>query len=380
MSASARLGAAGFALIAVTYGLARFAFGLFLPAIRDDLSMSATVGGVIAGGSFLGYCLAIVLSAWLTERWGPRPVATAAGAVATVGLALIAAAPNAAVLAAAVLLAGSSTGLASPPLAAAVATALPSGLRDSVNTIINAGTSAGLALSGPAALFLGGSWRGCYALFALAAALVTFSIWMSVPARAGGQSFARPHVPAWSADLGRLVAACLLTGAASTAVWTFGGDLASRNLGWSSQQVGSLWVAIGIAGIAGASAGALARQIGLAAATCMALAVLALGTVLVGWPTTTASLVLAGGLLAGVAYVMLTGLFLVWGTRAVPDRPATGVTVAFLAIAVGQTAGAPLFGALLDAAGAAPAVGVFAGLAVAAVPVARHAPAGARTA
>ncbi len=74
MSPSVYLGAAGFGLIAVCYGFARFAFGLFLPQIDTDLALTPTLSGFISGGSFLGYCLAIILSAYLTERIGARAV------------------------------------------------------------------------------------------------------------------------------------------------------------------------------------------------------------------------------------------------------------------------------------------------------------------
>src|SRR5690606_38355298 len=123
MSPSLYLGATGFTLIAVCYGFARLAFGLFLPQIDAEFSLSSSLSGLISGGAFLGYCIAIVLSAYLTERIGARSVVIGAALVAAVGMAGIAMAPSAAWLAGAVMLAGSSTGLASPPMAAAVARA-----------------------------------------------------------------------------------------------------------------------------------------------------------------------------------------------------------------------------------------------------------------
>ncbi|MCB1884578.1 MAG: MFS transporter, partial [Geminicoccaceae bacterium] len=90
MSPGARLTGTGFALIAVAYGLARFAYGLFLPRLREDLGIGPALSGAIGGGSFLGYCAAIVASALLTGRFGPRPVAVAAGAVAALAVALAA--------------------------------------------------------------------------------------------------------------------------------------------------------------------------------------------------------------------------------------------------------------------------------------------------
>ena len=181
MNPSLYLGATGFGLIAVCYGFARFAFGLFLPQIDADLSLSSTISGLISGGAFLGYCVAIVLSAYLTERIGARAVAVAAALVAAVGMVGIAVAPSPLLLATAVMLAGSSTGLASPPMAAAVAVIVRPDRQSLTNTIINAGTSAGVVLSGPIALMLGGQWRLAFTGFAVAAFIMAIAAAFIVP-------------------------------------------------------------------------------------------------------------------------------------------------------------------------------------------------------
>jgi hypothetical protein len=86
--------APGLAMIAVTYGLARVAYGLFLPEIRESLDLSETALGYIGAGSYAGYCLAIVAALVFTSRTGPRFMAVAAGAVAVVGMAVVAALPR----------------------------------------------------------------------------------------------------------------------------------------------------------------------------------------------------------------------------------------------------------------------------------------------
>ena len=63
--------------------------------------------------------------------------------------------------------------------------------------------------------------------------------------------------------------------------------------------------------------------------------------------------------------VMLTGVYLVWGTTTLAERPATGLMVGFLTIAIGQTLGAPIFGFLLGHVGLAPTVWAFIGVALA---------------
>src|SRR3712207_9486194 len=74
-------------MIAVTYGLARFAYGLFLPEMGESLDLSGTALGLIGAGSYAGYCLAIVVALVFTSRTGPRFMAVAprAGAGGGVG-------------------------------------------------------------------------------------------------------------------------------------------------------------------------------------------------------------------------------------------------------------------------------------------------------
>lgn len=364
MTPSVRIAVTGFALVAVCYGFARFAFGLFLPAIDGDLSISPTLAGAISGGLFLSYCATILLSAWLTERIGPRPVAVGAALVAAAGMAGIALAHSAPGLAAAVMLAGSSTGLASPPLAAAVGAAVRPAAQGSANTVVNAGTSAGVLLSGPAALLLGGQWRLAFAAFAVAA-LCLVPAAARLPGSTGAAS-ARGGLPPMTAALGHLVAAAFLMGASSTAVWSFGGQLAALRLQWDSGGVGLLWMLIGAAGVAGAAAGALVARFGIDRVHRFFLVATAIAILAIGGPAATPLLAAGGGALFGAAYIMLTGVYLVWGVRTLPDRPATGLTVGFLTIAIGQSVGAPIFGMLMDAFDADVAVALFAGMALAA--------------
>lgn len=84
----------------------------------------------------------------------------------------------------------------------------------------------------------------------------------------------------------------------------------------------------------------------------------------VGSRIATPALALIGGALFGAAYVTLTGVYLIWGVRALSDRPPTGLMIGFLTMAVGQTAGAPVFGILMAGPGAGLAVTCFAALAL----------------
>lgn len=391
MSRAAVIGATGFGLIAVCYGLARYAFGLFLPPIAAELALTPAASGFISGAAFLSYCVAIGVAAWLTERIGPRSVALGAGVAAALGMAGMAAAPSAAWLCAAVILAGSSTGLVSPPLAAAVAAGVAQPRQDTVNTVINAGTSAGVALSGPVALLMGAQWRLAFACFAGAALAMALAAWRCLPQESTGGTGASGTGPAsgqrrqrgqrgrpvLSPDLRRLILATFLTGVASAVVWTFGAELAAANLDWPGERAGLLWIAVGIAGIAGAAAGWLVARDGinpvlrgLQGASLLAIAG-------VGCDSGLPALVMASGALFGAAYMLLSGVYLLWGVSALPERPATGVMVAFLTLSVGQALGAASFGALLGDVATDAAVLGFAALSLLAAAVGRPAPAAA---
>ncbi|WP_217648528.1 hypothetical protein [Halomonas sp. QHL1] len=137
--------------------------------------------------------------------------------------------------------------------------------------------------------------------------------------------------------------------------------------GLEHDRCGLLWIAIGAAGIAGAGAGAgagtLVASFGIDRTHWLFLAALAAGIMLVGTSITTPLLALCGGMLFGAAYIMLTGVYLIWGVSALSDRPATGLMIGFLTIAIVQTSGAPIFGLLMEQLNIDYAVTIFACLA-----------------
>ncbi len=345
----ARLAAVGMSLIAVCYGFARFAYGLFEPTFRAEFHLDAATAGAVASGSYVAYCVAIVVATAATSRWGARPVAVAAGACAAVGTAVIATAPGAAVLAGGVVLAGASTGLASPPLAQAVARHAPPARQPRLQTVVNAGTGLGVLVSGPVALLLVDHWRWAWAAFCAAAVVITLWTGATIPGRAGGPPSRSPavgvRVPPGSVSL---LAAAAVMGLGSAATWTFGRDLVSSTGAGETTGV-VLWIALGAAGLLGAFAGDLTTRLGLARCWSIAMVLLAGATALLALAADVPVVAVLAGAVFGAVYIALTGLLLLWGARTYPDRPVFGVGAAFLLIAVGQALGAPLLGAAADA-------------------------------
>lgn len=362
---AAVLAAAGVAMIAVCYGLARFAYGLFVPVFGTEFGLGAAATGAIASSSYAGYCVAILVATLATARWGPRVVGTGAGLAAVIGTGLIAGAPNAAVLAAGVVIAGSSTGLASPPLADAVSRWVRVERADRVQTVVNAGTGLGVMVSGPIALLLSSSWRLAWAVYCGVAVLVT--LWNAVtipgaghrersttPARGsrppehGGAALVRPSRRWWKAEVARMLLGAATMGVGSSAVWVFGRDLVVAAGSVSEFASTLMWIVLGAAGMVGAFTGDLLGHTGLGRAWAAAMLLLAAATTTMALAPGWLPGIFVGAALFGATYIALTGVLLVWATRLYPDGPAFGVGAAFLLIALGQAVAAPVVGLLSD--------------------------------
>lgn len=347
---------AGTLLIGVCYGLARFAYGLFLPQLRLDVGLSSAVAGFIGSGSYAGYCIAITMSAFAAERFGARYVAVGAALIASAGMALVAISTTPVMLAAAILFAGLSTGLASPPMVQAVAHVIPSSSQARANTIINAGTGIGVALSGPVAFLALGQWRTAYAVFAAIA--LGNAIWLAIkvpntrsPCNAHGQEVNRNHSNMLRKRALYLIFAAVGMGAASAAFWTFSSEVIVL-LGHRSQGLANLaWIIIGVAGLIGGAAGDLIRRFGINMVHRGSLSAMAIALLLyIALPSNYLAIFTAAAIF-GAAYIMLTGVYLVWGVEVYSDRPAIGLALPFLMIAVGQIIGSPLAGYLIGQSG-----------------------------
>lgn len=79
-------------------------------------------------------------------------------------------------------------------------------MQNATNTLINAGTGAGVALSGPVALVLGDQWRYAFAGFALAA----FGVALTLPRRSPDATATAQAMPSLDGTLQRLILAAFL--------------------------------------------------------------------------------------------------------------------------------------------------------------------------
>ncbi|MGP3954313.1 MFS transporter, partial [Streptomyces sp. 7N604] len=131
-----RVGLAGMTAIGVTFGFARYGYGLFLPEFRREFGLSVSLVGLIGSASYIGYVVALTLVGVLVSRFGPRPLVIAGGLSATVGMGLVAFARGPVPLTAGLILAGSSAGWAWAPYSDAVDRLVPQDRRERVMGVI----------------------------------------------------------------------------------------------------------------------------------------------------------------------------------------------------------------------------------------------------
>ncbi|MBB4909925.1 putative MFS family arabinose efflux permease [Actinophytocola algeriensis] len=171
------LSAAGLAAIGVSFGFARYGFGLFLPELRATFDLDVATVGLIGSGTYAGYLAALTLVGLLSARLGPRPLIIAAGACATAGLALVSVADSTPVLVVGLLLAGTSSGWAWAPYSDVVRAMVDPDRRERVLAIVPNGTAFGTMIAGVLALAV--PWRPAWVLFAAGALAVTlYNAWL----------------------------------------------------------------------------------------------------------------------------------------------------------------------------------------------------------
>ncbi|QPG25619.1 MFS transporter [Pantoea sp. SM3640] len=362
MRSPAALALTGFSLIAVTYGMARFSWGLMLPSISADILFSPQQAGLLSACSFVAYCLTILTAAALADRYGARLTALLAALSAASGLLLLACASSPLLLATGLFVAGLSSGLASPALAAAVSNRIAAVDQPRINTLINAGTSAGIILTVVILSVLPGGWRAAcmlFALLSLACMLPVIRV-LSVHAVGSATKARHWHQRLYRRAMRRLMGIALVSGLISAAWWSFGSALLRQHVGVDAETARLLWLVAGGAGIVGAATGPVAARIGLNAVYRLSLCGMALPLLVLAFSHGESTGLLVAVACCGAGYVTLSGVLLVWGAQATAEEPATGVGILFFMLAVGQVAGSLLFGQLYAALGAGTALTLFA--------------------
>ena len=348
---SRALVASGTGLIAVTYGVVRYGFGLQLPRLAAEFSLSSGQAGAIAAGSFAAYCVAALAAQRLIAGRGARTVLWLAAGLALVGALLVAVSWSTPSLALGVLVAGSAAGAASPALVVAVAASVREPVAARTQAVVNAGTGVGVALTGTAVLAAPDWWRPVWVAAAVAAVLTAAVVdrrahWPA-PAQAHGDGPGER-----GASLRLPIVAAIVAGLGSAAVWTFGRDLVTTTGGLPERTTAALWCLLGTAAVLGALSGDAVRVLGLRRAWALTATLTATGTALLALaPGHVLAAALAGATFGG-AYTALSGVLIAWAAAVRPRAAGQATATLFVALTAGQAAGAAATGLLVDRAGA----------------------------
>jgi DHA1 family inner membrane transport protein len=342
----------GAVLIAISYGLARFAFGLFVPPIRAELDLTPDVIGIIGALPLISFLLATLVAPIFADRLGARNTAVLSCGFGVVGMAIISQASGALSLGLGVLACGICTGLMMPALTAAMQAMVSWAVHGRVSSVMNVGASIGVAVAVPVVLLFSSAWRSAYLFFAVLAGIGVVAAWYFIPSvsRVIPANAAPPiqiSVLQWS-RLFRLSLFAFVMGFVSSAYWIFAPDLMITLGGLTPSATGWLWLAVGIAGIGGAVAADLADRNNPPITHSLMLVMLSASLALLAASPDQLVLAAFSGLVFGLAYMSLTGLYLMTSIRLLPGRLSMGPVLPFMAVALGQATGSPVVGMLVS--------------------------------
>ncbi|MGJ9372640.1 MFS transporter [Nesterenkonia sp. CF4.4] len=361
-------------LIAATYGMARFGVGLFAPRLAAERPELLEVLGWAAAAQFIAYSVAAVIAARLVDR-RPRVGLVLAGATATLGSLGVAVASEPISFVASVVIAGMGGGFASPALVPVIDAVVALRARSTAQSVVNTGTGVGVIGAGVVAFLapsVGSAWMVMAGLSAAAAAAVLLPLRgrkdLGVRREAAGRVGERTGElaggastggdgsssgpasstrtrPAWR-NLLEPATAAVVAGAGSALIWTFGPLLVTDSGVVTADQVGWLWIALGIGGLLGSFTGVLVTRVGEHSGFSATAGVLALASGLLAWALLTESGPAAYASLAmfGAGYMALSGVLILWARRVWPDHAGAGTSVLFIALATGQAVGSAGFG------------------------------------
>lgn len=341
---------------AVSLGLARFAYALVLPAMREDLGWSYAQAGGMNTANALGYLLGSLLSASMMARLGPRNTFLVGLGLTTLALLLSGSSPLYGVLVALRLLAGASGALvfiAGGALAAHLASRDP-GHSALVLGLYFGGVGLGILASGvllPGLLEAhperwGWAWvvLGVLALLGSSAAALAALRLEDPPQPHQGSQRARLE-PLWPVGL-----AYFLFALGYIVYMTFVIALVRSGLG--SLEVGVFWAVLGL-GVVGSSwlwRRSIQQSRG-GEALSLILAMVAAGAALPVLSQTLVVMLLSGVLFGGSFLGVVTAITALVRQRLPSEQWGYGIAVATVIFAIGQSLGPWLSGLLTDLSG-----------------------------
>jgi predicted MFS family arabinose efflux permease len=350
--------AASVAMASVTYGVGRYAYGLFLPEIRRDFALDTFTLGLIASVGTVVYLLSNIVASAIAIHFKPRTFIVIGGAVTTLGLALVGIATSASTAVEGILLAGAGAGIYTPAQFEAIEAWLLPPWKSRAMGAVNAGATPGKILTGLATFWVQSSWQ--HAWLAMAAVSFGVTVWNAwlLPKRAirhdGMKAKQHLHFPLFTrAACIPLYGTLIVYGLLFSVYLTFAVDLVS-SVGAMKSPVDKLfWPLLGIAGVTTVFTGSAVNRYGVRSLLSVSLPLCGLSYAMLALASNNPWAILGSAALFGATSIAPGTGFLVWGIRLFNERPSIGSGVVFFFLSVGTITGPILFGWMAPGLGAA---------------------------
>lgn len=355
LSAGGRIGLAGAAVVGVAFGMARYAYGLTLPNIREDLGLSELVLGIIASATFAGYLAGLLLAGPLAARHGSRAPTTVGGISGALGAVIVASAQSPGLLAAGVVLAGSAGGWVWAPYSDIVTSAVPTRQQPRALAIITTGTSGGLVLlGGLAVLAIMGFWRLVWVGIALAAAAAALVNLRLVPKTGPVPAAINRHgASELFAALRGPCAYAVAYFAAVVIYFTYAADALVRGA-LPVGAVPALYAGIGLCGIVGVATGTFAARWGSSRVAGLSLGAVGAALAVLGLAGDSLTATAISACIFGAGYMAGSAVLAIWTAELVPGRAGEAFTACLIVGALSSVAAPAVAGAVIPGVGLGP--------------------------
>ena len=351
----------GVAILAVfcCLGLARFAFGMMLPGMAQDLGLDYSQQGLLGTGYFVGYLLTVATLPYLAPRLGARRIVSAGLLTITLALAGFSLSSDFVVLTILYLIAGIGSGGAFVPVMSLASHWFHPSHRGRAAGIFLAGAGLGIIVSGFVVprlepLFGFTDWQVGWLIFSclsLVLALLTAVLLRNNPAELGLEPYGRPGPLASGSDgpadtrgfrsivlhMGAIYA---IYGATYMVYATFIVTTMEQGFTFSRDHAGQVWAWIGFFSIfSGALFGFLSDHLGRRNGMIIAFGVLGLAYFLVSMNFGLAGLYISIALFGFAAWSIPTIISAAAGDYLGIQAAASGLAVITLMFAIGQSLG-----------------------------------------
>ncbi len=349
-------------------GLGRFGYSAILPSMQKGLGLNNTEAGSLASWNLGGYVVMAAIGGFLASRFGARKVVGTGLAVTALGMLLTGLSGGLFSASLVRLLTGIGSGLVVVPSVAMMATWFDAKHRGFASAIVASGPALALVAVGPLVPKIiasggAGGWRLAWYLFA--AVTICVGILMFVVQRdrpyealasteAGGQEKAASSANWKSVVRSRyawhLGSVYFLFGFAYMIYFVFFQKRLVHDLGFSSQRAGTLYLILGIAGLAsGVLWGYVSDRLGRKEAIAVVCVFQAVAACLFAFVPTTAGLV-SSAIIFGLTALSVPGIVgAACGDVFGAELASASLGLVTLFLGIGQAVGPVVAGRLADA-------------------------------